>query len=243
MASENILEFIEFIKMTEKFPKKENQEYHESLENFFAESLAHKMKADDDEATRLDKYRDKQYDPEEKSRIDQQIKRGIYTKENAPIPGIPEEKIEMLEQANAHRARILKTWPVFMKKVVEWNPEMELEPTIEELGMTLTEIIDKEVEKEPERWASFAMELVDLAHRILDEFEKYPKPENVKETAQKLFVIKKAFKILEKTDFYSKAEGEDDDEDVWRVMAEQLVGEFEDVMNRARELYIFGGAK
>ncbi len=228
---------------SEKFPRPENSEHRESLEHFFMESLARKMKADDDEATRLDKYRDQEYDPEEKAMIDRQIRDGIYTKEGAPIPSIPEEKIEMIEQNNAHRAKILKSWPVFMKKVTEWNPELELEPDIEELGMTLTEFIDKEVENDPERWIAFALELVELAHRILDEFEKDPAPENVKETAQKLFVIKKAFKILEKTDFYSKEDGEDDDEDIWKAMAKSIPDEFEDAMQRARGLYIFGGAK
>lgn len=228
---------------TEKFPRPEKQEHKESLEHFFAESLARKIKADDDEATRLDKYRDKEYDPEEKASIDRQIQRGIYTKENAPIPSIPEEKIERIEQANAHRAKILKSWPVFMKKIAEWNPELELEPTIEELGMTATEFIDKEAEKDPSRWVAFALELDDLANRILDDFQRSPSPEGVKETAQKLFVIKKAFKILEKTDFYSKAEGEDEDEDIWRETAAVLIDDFEETMERARNLSVFGRAK
>ncbi|TSC89836.1 MAG: hypothetical protein G01um10143_326 [Parcubacteria group bacterium Gr01-1014_3] len=227
----------------EKFPRPENSEHRESLEHFFAESLARKIKADDDEATRLDKYRRQEYDPEEKAMIDQQIKDGVYTKKNAPIPAIPEEKIEKIEHANAIRAKILESWPVFMKKIAEWNPEMELEPTIEDLGMTATEFIDQEVEREPEQWTIFAMELDDLANRVLDDFQQAPSPEGVMETAQKLFVIKKAFKILEKTDFYSKEEGEDEDEDIWRETASVLVNNFEDTMERARNLSVFGRAK
>ncbi len=225
----------------EKFPRPENSEHRESLENFFAESLARQMKADDDEATRLDKYRDKEYDPEEKALIDQRIKRGVYTKEEAPVPSIPEEKIGRIEEANMNRAKILKSWPVFMKKIAEWNPELELEPTIEELGLTATEFIDREVDEEPDRWVIFAIELVDLANRIFADFPRSPSPEAIKETAQKIFVIKKAFQILEKTDFYSKPEGENDEEDTWRAMAKPLVSDFEDVMYKARRLHIFGG--